>query len=220
MSDEKSGDKNPNPPKDQNAGNVPQNTVPKDDFDKLATEAATYKKTLQTIQSDYDALKSKIEESERKAKETGGDFKSLYEQEKNARAESESKLTKLKESMILTQKYKAANEALVKAGLRPEAIKLLDKEDFADLEVEHTSQGRMLVHGADLFVDKFKKEYPFAFAEQKPPTMNSGGGSGSSSGGDISVADLLAAEKKFGSGSKEYLDTFEKYKKAKLSRQA
>lgn len=194
-------------------------TVPKADHQRVLDDMMKFKKNFNDAAKENGDLKARLEALEKTKSETTGDFKSLYEKEKIARDELNGKYEGLKSSMVLTEKYKAASAALIKAGMNPEAMKLLDKEDFNEIEVEATSQGRFIPHGVDLYVDKFKKEFPFAFQTGKPPTMNGGGGSGgtTTSGEDVTPAKLFEIEQecKKKKDMKPYYEALEKYKKSK-----
>lgn len=144
---------------------------------------------------------TELKKNDLKGKE---DYKALWEaseQEKNAlKAET----TKLKSSIVLTEKFKAAQAALLQAGLKKEAMKILDRESFDEIVVEWTSEGRILTNGVETYVDKFKKEFPFAFQEVKPPTFNGGGGGSGAGGGteEMTPAKVFALEQKMKSSGK------------------
>lgn len=183
-----------------------------DDLHKFKTQAREYESKLSELQT-------KLESRSKEELEGQGNFKTLYEQEKQARAELEKKYGGLKESITYNEKFKAANAALAKAGLRPEALKILERESLEALEVEATSQGRFLVHGVDLFVDNFKKSFPFAFQDQKPPTVNSGGGASGSMGDDeLTPAYMVKLEKTDRAKYLELLPKFLEQRKKKMAR--
>jgi hypothetical protein len=158
-------------------------------------------------------LKARLEAFDKTQKESQGDFKSLSEQYKTSADEWKSKYEGLKGTMVLTEKYKAASQALLKAGMKPEALKILEKDEFKDLEVEATTSGRFIVHGTDLYVDKFKQEFPFAFGTGQPPTINNGGGGAGASEEMITPAKLLEIERaaKAKGDMTEYHKAFKKY---------
>lgn len=180
---------------DQDSGS--KNVVAKEDHDRALSDLQRFKKQAQDVQKERDDFKARLEALEKQKTESSGDFKSLYEAQLEAYNELKGKNEALKGSMILSEKYKTASSALAKAGIAPEALKILDKEDFKDMEVEFTTQGRMLVHGAETFVDRFKKEYPFAFPTGKAPQINTGGGSsGAADAAELTASSLYELEKK------------------------
>lgn len=207
------GDNDPNKKTDDIV--PPANQIKKEDFDRVNTDYANTKKAFDATAKELTDLKAKLAEQERKQKETGGDFKSLYEAEKTAKSEIETRFSKLKEGMIISEKHKAASAALVKAGILPDAMKLLDFQDFQAMQAEVTSAGRTIVHGADQFAEQFKKDYPYAFSQGKPPIQNNGGGKFQTADGNVTITELMAVEKKFGNTSEEYYQAFDKYLKGK-----
>jgi hypothetical protein len=177
-----SNDQTPNPTQGSDV-------IPKAEYEKLSAEFNRIKKTAVDTQAERDDLKARLEALEHKKTEDGGDFKKLAETYKSKLDETEQKLNSFKSNVIVNEKHKAASAALVKAGLLPEALRLLDKEDFADIEVEVTNNGRFLSHGVDIFVENFKKSNPYAFAKASPPKVNNGSG-GRQTEGDSDAPEL------------------------------
>lgn len=187
-----------------------QTTVKPEDHAKVLSD-------LQKIRQENEALKNEKATAEQKRLAETNDFKSLYEQEKTARTELKTKYEKLKGNVEYNEKFKAVQTALVTAGVKAEALKILEKETLSEVIVEKTSEGRMLVQGVDLYVDKFKKDYAFAFDTKKVDKINGGGGSGGTeSSGDMTAAKLFEIEKSKGTKSPEYLSALEQYRKIKL----
>jgi hypothetical protein len=201
--------------------NVPPTaeTVSKSDHQRALDDMIKYKKAASENEKVAADLKARLEALEKSKSESTGDFKTLYEQEKSARGELQGKYEGLKTSMVVTEKHKAASAALLKAGMSPEAMKILDREQFNEIEIEHTSQGRMITHGVDLYVDKFKKEYPFAFPAGKPPTLNNGGGTlPVTDTEEMTPARLFEIEQecKKTKNMKPYYEAVEKFKKSRM----
>jgi hypothetical protein len=159
-------------------------SVSKADHQRVLDDMMKFKKNFNDTAKENEDLKARLEALEKAGKESSGDFKSLAEQYKNTADEWKGKYDGLKGSIVINEKHKAASQALLKAGMKADALKILEKEDFKDIEVEATTSGRFLVHGVDLFVDKFKKEYPFAFGTGEAPVVNTGGGGSSNDHGD------------------------------------
>lgn len=170
-------------------------TVAKADHDRALADLHKFKSEAKAKETELADLKARLEAIETEKKTSTGDFKSLYEQSQSSANEWKSKYEGLKGSMVITEKHKAATAALVKAGIHAEALSMLDHEKFEGMEVEATSQGRFIVHGADLFAESFKKKYAFAFGKGAPPVVNAGGGSGGGSeGGDLNPTRLFEIE--------------------------
>lgn len=179
---------------DQTPNQTPgSDVIPKAEYEKLSAEFNRIKKTAVDTQAERDDLKARLEALENKKVEGEGDFKKLADTYKQKLDETEQKLNSFKGNVIVNEKHKAASAALVKAGLLPEALRLLDKEDFADIEVEVTNNGRFISHGVDIFVENFKKSNPYAFAKADAPKINNGSG-GRSTGGDDGGAPELTHE--------------------------
>lgn len=173
--------------------------IPKTEFDKVSVELTKLRKMAADVQKERDELKSRFEALETKKNEDGGDFKKIADTYKAKLEETEAKLNSFKGSVIVNEKHKAASAALVKAGLLPEALRLLDKEEFNDIEVEVTNTGRFIPHGVDIFVENFKKSNPYAFAKAQPPTVNNGSGRRTDTSHDTAVLTheyMYALEKK------------------------
>lgn len=200
--------------------NTTSETVSKSDHQRVIDDMMKFKKNFNDTTKERDDLKARLEALEKAGKESSGDFKSLSEQYKTAADEWKSKYDGLKGSMVITEKHKAASSALLKAGMSPDALKILEKESFEDIEVEATSQGRFITHGVDLYVDKFKKEYPFAFPTAKPPTINMGGGSGNTDSEALTPAKLfdIEVECRKKKDMKPYYEALKKYQEQKTKK--
>lgn len=120
-------------------------------------------------------LRAAKEELEVQALQEKEDYKTLAERERAKRLEAEQEREKLKTSFVDTQKFAAIREACVKAGMRPEALKHLDRYDWDGVTVEYTSNGRLLIHGQELAVNDLKKTDSYLFSSAEVPTINSGG---------------------------------------------
>jgi hypothetical protein len=181
-----------------------------DDLKKFKAKSRELETKLQQLMQEQESLKEK-------GLTEANDFKSLYEQAKNKNAEWEARYSKMKENIAYNEKYKAAQAALINAGIRKDALKLLDKEPLDEIIVEYTSEGRTLTSGVEEYVDKFKKEFgAFAFESKGPTRVNGSGGSSSmSSDGPITAAEVYMIERKHGLTSNEYKSAVEQFKKQK-----
>jgi Skp family chaperone for outer membrane proteins len=182
-----------------------------DDLKKFKARSRELESQLQSYQQEMEAMKTKgLAES--------NDFKALYEQASNKNKEWEQKYTKLKENVVFNEKYKAAQKALLDAGIRKEALRILDKEDLEPIIVEHTSEGRMLTSGVEEYVDSFKKNYGFAFEQKGQARVNGGGGNSTIEMSQaMTPSKLYEIEKKHGVRSDQYRAAIEQYKKQKTN---
>lgn len=176
------------------ADETKKDLVPKAELSKTLDELHKYKKQVKELQ-----LKAEQENTSRlKEKE---DWKALAElREKEA---TELKAARERDLFHLERdrKMNAALSALKKEGLLDEADKLLDKDSLDDLVVEHTDQGRYIVHGKDSLVQRWKKDLPFAFKNEKAPKINTGGGNKTEIiAGDVTAQSVNDAETKYKSG--------------------
>lgn len=192
-------------------------------FAELTATAKRLEAANKKLSDDYAAAQSKIKEIEKAKLEGAGDFKKLWDDERSLREAAEAKLTQTKSSFVLTQKHFAAKEALVKAGLNPEALKMLDKETFDTLDVA-IHDDRFEVKGTETLVAQWKQDYPFLFkTASNPPNVNSGGtGAGGQGGGgkDLTAGDVFEIERKFGQRSKEYKEAVVSFAAAKAKKSA
>lgn len=180
-----------------------------DDLKKFKARSRELELQIQKLTSDQEDLKSS------KLKEAN-DFKSLYEQASEKNKDWEAKYSKLKENTVYNEKYRAAQTALINAGLRKDAMKLLDKEDLSEIIVEYTSEGRVLMNGVDEYVDTFKKNYGgFAFEDKKQTKVNGGGGSNHGGSDQLTANDVIMIERKHGIASQEAKAAYEQFKKQK-----
>lgn len=182
-----------------------------DDLKKFKARSRELESQLQSYQQEMEAMKTKgLAES--------NDFKTLYEQASNKNKEWEQKFNKLKENVVFNEKYKAAQKALLDAGIRKEALRILDKEDLEPIIIEHTSEGRMIPTGVEEYVDMFKKNYGFAFEQKGQARVNGGGGNTTIEMSQaMTPSKLYEIEKKHGVRSDQYRAAIEQYKKQKTN---
>ena len=186
-------------------GNETSKGITPEAFAEVRASAKRLEAQNKKLAEDYAAATKRIQEVEKAKLEGSGDFKKLWEQERIMREELESKLTETKSSFVLTQKHFAAKDALIKAGLLPEALKMLDKETFDSIDVA-IQNDRFEVKGTETLVAQWKQEYPFLFKNEKSaPNVNTGGTSGKAGPtGAVTADELYKIERKFGGRSDEY----------------
>lgn len=162
----------------------------------------------------------KLRDAESDKLKASGDFKKLWEQERQQREELENKLKKNTQAFVDAQKRAVVKDAMIKAGLRNDAMKIVEQAPIDDLAID-VDDGSFKVLGVETFVSKYKSEFPFMFSKD-PGTINTGGTGNrttQSSGGPVTNHDLFAAEKKFGTKSTEYKAMLAKFLDQKRNQQ-
>lgn len=189
-----------------------------DDHKRAIDDMHKYKAQARQLEAERETLKRQFEEAGLKQKE---DFKTLYEKEKEMRLDAESKFRSTLESVVYNEKFKAASQALIKSGLKPEAIKIVARDELKDIVVETTSEGRFLVNGVETFVDYFKREHPYAFQQVQASNINGNGGVVSVESSQVTPAMILEAESLYKKDpnnrekKEKYLTLIAKYKSQK-----
>lgn len=142
-----------------------------DDLHKFKSAAKAEAERAAKLAADLEAIKAESLRSKE-------DFKTLYEKTQSKLAEKEQESAKLKQSVIYAERYRSVLPVLKEAGLRDDALNLLDMVSLDDIEIEATTNGRFICNGMDRFAETFKARYPFAFKEKQMPNVNTGGGQG------------------------------------------
>lgn len=218
-----SGVQDPTPPVDPNNPKPNEPTGPTaEQYAEVTATAKRLEAANKKLMEDFTATQAKLKEIEKTKLEGAGDFKKLWEDERKLREELESKNTEIKEKFVLTQKHMAAKDALVKAGLMPEAMKMLDRETFDDLDVS-INDSRFEVKGTETLVAKWKQDYPFMFKSEKTaPNVNTGGtGNAAAAGtGVMTAAKLYEIERKskLGARDPEYQKAVAEFAKQRLQK--
>lgn len=196
-----------------------QTTIKPEDHLRAIEDLKKFKARSRELETQLQTVQQEIEEQKNKKLTDSNDYKTLYEQVTAKNREWETKYSKLKENVVYNEKYKSAQNALLSAGIRKEALKILDKEDLEQIVVEHTSEGRMLVNGLDEYVDSFKKNYGFAFENKQQTRVNGAGGNNNSQdfGAVMTPSKLFEIEKKHGIRSEHYTNALTQYKKQKTN---
>lgn len=229
MSDE---DKKTGGAGDEDAGSAPKDKSKNPDEPEKKADGAVSRKAYQQVADDMHRFKREAEDARQKlvaleeqklAEEKN--WKELYERERKARAEAEDREKKKDGFYEHTQKFSEVSKVALAQGLRQEAVDDLDAIDYGEaIKVEVTSNGRYIVHGADEFVETLKNKKPHWFKNTKAPHVNSGGGGAApKSDGELTAADVVAAERQWKSGKLdkgEYLKVFDRYRDQKNKKKA
>ncbi|MBL0320681.1 MAG: hypothetical protein IPP74_15510 [Alphaproteobacteria bacterium] len=122
------------------------------------------------------------------------DWETLANKYQKERDDVASQNTRIKEALVIDKKASAVREAAAKLGILPEATGDLDLVDLNGVQIETTSTGKINVLGADKFAEKLKMLKPHWFRPLNP-SVNSGGVRIEAGGADITVKDVMNAEK-------------------------
>lgn len=172
-------------------------SIKAEDHERAISDMHRFKDRSRQLESELQQMRSQLDEVERSRLREKEDYKSLYERSEAERQELFKKHQGLQDSITLNAKYAAVKTAAVKAGLRSEAEDDLSLLDFDGVTVETTSEGRVITHGQDLYVESIKKKKPHWFKPDKAPSVNSGGGPRSSVDlGEITGPKLYELEQK------------------------
>lgn len=177
------GEKTKNDPAVEDQTNE-QTTETTEETQQTSTDSDSLKSELLKMKRELEGAQKKLRDAEAAKLEASGNFKKLWEEERKRAEELEGKLFKNTEAFIATQKRDVVKDAFLKAGMRPDALKLTDSHAFDELEVEVES-GRMKVHGVDTVVAKYKSDYPFMFSKDAPQVNAGGAGSGTRTTGQV-----------------------------------
>lgn len=186
--------------------------VPRSAYQKVSDDMHKYKRELSEMKA-----KLAQEEADRLAKEKN--YEQLYKNAEKRAVEAEEKANKRDQYYQQTQKANAVRIAAIELGLKPEAVEDLELIDFDGVDVEITSTGRYLVHGAEEFATRIKNRKPHWFKASKPTGHNPGGGGNNPEGGKlVTPKDVVNAERSWKAGKitkEEYSKVFETYRTQK-----
>lgn len=147
----------------QNEGGNPPAQKVDADLQRIKDDMLKYKKENQEYKRMIESLK------QQKLKEQN-DYKTLYEQ-------SNAELEKFRVGYVTEKKREALKSAALKLGLRPEAEQDLELLGLDQIHEEFTSDGRIIVHGAEQLAEEMKKRRSHWFKSGEAPKFYSGGGS-------------------------------------------
>ncbi len=175
----------------------PAPQISQEQYNALQTKLADSEKQNKDFKTQF----SKAEEDALKAKE---DWKAVAELKTKEALEATEKSEILQKTYINEKKYSALKTECFKLGLKPEAEKILELFDLSDIQVETTSHGRVNLLGTATTAEKIKTLHAYAFGESKAPNVNTDI-PGVTEGTIVTPADLAKAEregKKSGDPSK------------------
>lgn len=162
---------------------------------RIVEDMVKYKKLLQERDAEVQRLRQEQESFRIKQMKEKDDWKGVAAEKERTAAEFEQRYSQLKESIVTTHKADAVKLAALKAGLSPGNESLLEMMPMDEVQVEFTSNGRMLTHGADEFVAGVRMKYPSLFSKPAPTGVNSGGVSGVAPESNLTAEYMVSLEK-------------------------
>lgn len=201
-----------NPPNDppSDPQDPPADTVSREAYENVKADLHKYKERSRQLEQDLEKKKMDV----LKEKE---DWKSIAEQHEQNAKELEQKYSGLQSALVQREINAALSREAQKQGINPNSLSDLELLDFAEVSVDTTSTGKIIVSGADKAIAGLKLKRPHWFTKQVPsinphtPDLNK------PITGKITVADLNAAEAKYKKSKSEsdkiaYYDVIKKYK--------
>lgn len=110
----------------------------------------------------------RLKEEKLKAAKNWEEIAKLKETEAKSEKDRRERLEK---AIVERDKNLALREEAVKAGINPMSLQDLDMLDFSEVDIETTSSGKIIVHGAAQAIQGLKLRRPHWFS-QKPPSVN------------------------------------------------
>lgn len=150
----------------------------------LETQSKNDRLVAQKAEQDKAAAQEKLrqiedarQEEERKRLESGNEFKTLYETEKNTHQTTAAELKKLKEDRVKTDVRNAVKSEALAAGLKPDMMDMIEILPLdgvtPSFDVNPTThEVKTNVHGAKEWVEALKSNKPSMFGAAPPPGMN------------------------------------------------
>lgn len=191
-------------------------TIDQKDHERAINDALKYKKKAQEVELRAKQLEDAIKSQETEKMKQSNMFKELAEKYENENRTLKETLKKKDESYISTQKFNTLHAAALREGLRKEAESDLEYIPLEDVEAEYTSNGRIIVRGADDYVKKLKTLKPHWFNDNTAVKFN-GGGTSNSKVDDGNITTDTLSKLKF-SDPKKYKEMLPKWVEQKNKR--
>lgn len=205
--------------------NTNDETVPLAKYQHMQSDLGKAKDKLRSERERADAAEAKLREQEDQRLEDEGKHKERAEREKQRADSAEQKLTDAENRFKNSEKRRHLQPALKQAGLRDDAMNLLDHQDLSSIEVQVSETGQTTVQGLNEFVDQMKNSYAYAFQKPTADTINGSGGSSGGGGGsgEITAQKVFEAEKQWKAGKMtkdDFLKVYNQYHETQQKRQA
>lgn len=167
-----------------------------EDHKRALEDLHKFKASQRELERKLVELERTREQEQLKKLEEEQQFKKLWETSKQKISNLEQENSNIKQSYFIQEKFNAVKAAALKAGMFEQAIDDFTAEKLEDVVIEKTDQGRVIVHGAEEFVDKLKKSRPFMFRSTTAPVVNSGGAS-MMTDQDVTMSQVVELERKW-----------------------
>jgi hypothetical protein len=130
-----------------------------------------YKSDAQKYQSDLKAKEAELESMKMAKLKEAKNWQEIARIKEDEATAAKQEAQNLKSAIVNQHKSMALRAAALKAGINPASLDDLDILDFDEVSVETTSQGKILVNGADLAIGKLKTLRPHWFLKN-PSAVN------------------------------------------------
>jgi hypothetical protein len=171
--------------------------IPKKAYEEVKNDMLKFKAELRKKEAEVEQAKSKAKELELAALRQKEDYKTMYEQEANARKEIEGKYSKTVSAVVDSTKWNAMSRELVSLGINPSTLGDVERLiNFDDIEVETTSTGKVNVLNAKDVAERFKSSRPFYFQGNGKPNVNTNT-PGVLTPGSVTMDQVKAAEAEY-----------------------
>lgn len=152
------------------------------DHERAVKDMLKYKSKVKELEGTLSEREQALLAKEQALLEKQNDYKSIAEIKEKQALEYKSKWEAAEkknqdfwDTYYQNEKKNAVFKEALKSGLRKEAEVDLDLLQFDNVAIERTDQGRVLVHGADSFVEQLKATRPHWFGSKGAANMNLGG---------------------------------------------
>lgn len=176
-----------------------------------------YRKDMLKYKDENAKLRQQLDDFKVRGHKEKEDWKAVAEHHEQKAKEYESKFTGLQGALLNDKKIQSLTTEAVKQGINPASLPDLELLDFEELQVETTSNGKILVSGQDRAIAKLKTLRPHWFNNAVPSVNPSSPNVGNRPTGAVTIADLNAAEAQWkksqsDSDKKAYFELIRKYK--------
>lgn len=135
-------------------------------------QANTFKTQMEQMIAENKKLQAQIEENTFKSMQEKEQHKELADAYRQKYEEERKRNQDFSEFVTYDKKISALKTEAIKQGIRQDALKFLDREEFDTVQVESTSSGNFNVTGVESAIEAFKLENKFLFTDSTPPRIN------------------------------------------------
>jgi len=168
---------------------VKEPEVSKDLYEKFKADAKAAQEALKATQDQLEEMKmAKLRESK--------NWQEIARIKEEEATQAKKEREDLKKAIINQQKSIALRAAANKAGINPLSLDDLDLLDFDEVQVETTSQGKILINGADAAIMRLKTLRPNWFLKN-PSAVNPSSPEVKAPAGAVDLKTLFELEKEY-----------------------